>query len=67
MGEDVNCRLLCHEPSKPMTWNEESSQRVIERIQHEYSVHLLEYFIIIYYKEMCVISYLYVYLNQFLD
>jgi len=36
-----------------MTWNEESSQRVIERIQHEYSVHLLGCFIIIYYKEMC--------------
>jgi len=58
MEEDVNCRLLCHEPSKPMTWNEESSQRVIERIQHEYSVHLLEYFII----RKCVSFYIYTFI-----
>ncbi|XP_043594906.1 transmembrane 9 superfamily member 4 isoform X2 [Bombus pyrosoma] len=41
MAEDINCRLLCHGPSNLMTWNEEESQRVIERIQHDYTVHLL--------------------------
>lgn len=67
MGEDVNCKLLCHEPSKlMMTWNEESSQRVIERIQHEYSVHLLEYFIMMCYEEVCL-AHLYIYVNLFSD
>ncbi|XP_001607598.1 transmembrane 9 superfamily member 4 [Nasonia vitripennis] len=41
MAEDVKCRLLCHSPKNPMTWNEEHSLLVIERIQHEYTVHLL--------------------------
>ncbi|KDR15208.1 transmembrane 9 superfamily member 4 [Zootermopsis nevadensis] len=41
MAESVNCRLLCHEPNKPMNWNEESSQKVTSRIRHEYFVHLL--------------------------
>lgn len=41
MREDIPCRLLCHHPGKPMFWDEENSQRVLERIQHEYSVHLL--------------------------
>ncbi|XP_012252310.1 transmembrane 9 superfamily member 4 [Athalia rosae] len=41
MHKDVSCQLLCHTASNRMTWNEEDSQRVIERIQHEYSVHLL--------------------------
>ena len=40
MGENVACRLLCHGPKDPINWGEEDSQRVIERIQHEYSVHL---------------------------
>lgn len=40
MGDNISCSLLCHGPGKPMTWNEENSQRVLERIQHEYSVHL---------------------------
>lgn len=44
MGEDISCRLLCHEPSKLITWNEYSSQQVIDMIEHEYSVHLLEHF-----------------------
>ncbi|XP_003487167.1 transmembrane 9 superfamily protein member 4 [Bombus vancouverensis nearcticus] len=41
MADDVSCKLLCHGPSNLMTWNEEESQRVIERIQHDYTVHLL--------------------------
>lgn len=40
MAEDISCRLLCHGSSSTMTWNEEESQRVIERIQHDYTVHL---------------------------
>ncbi|XP_063978955.1 transmembrane 9 superfamily member 4 [Diachasmimorpha longicaudata] len=41
MGENVPCRLLCHSPKNPMTWTEDESKRVIERIKHEYTVHLL--------------------------
>ncbi|XP_043513738.1 transmembrane 9 superfamily member 4 [Frieseomelitta varia] len=41
MAEDISCRLLCHGHNNLMTWNEEESQRVIERIQHDYTVHLL--------------------------
>jgi len=51
MGEDISCRLLCHKPSKLMTWDEANSQHVIQMIQHEYFVHLLEsyyYYIYIY-------------------
>lgn len=48
MGEDVSCRLLCHDPSRLMTWDEANSQHVIQMIQHEYFVHLLGRFIVIY-------------------
>ncbi|XP_031838537.1 transmembrane 9 superfamily protein member 4 [Nomia melanderi] len=41
MAEGITCRLLCHGPNNRMTWNEEESQQVIERIQHDYTVHLL--------------------------
>lgn len=43
MAINVSCKLLCHGKmsSSPMTWTEEESQRVIERIQHDYTVHLL--------------------------
>ena len=40
MSEDISCRLLCNGKSSPITWNEDSSQLVMERIQHEYTVHL---------------------------
>lgn len=40
MAENIQCRLLCHSPDNPMTWDDEASQRVISRIQHEYFVHL---------------------------
>uniref|UniRef100_V9IL94 Transmembrane 9 superfamily member n=1 Tax=Apis cerana TaxID=7461 RepID=V9IL94_APICE len=41
MAENIMCRLLCHGPNELMTWNEKESQLVIERIQHDYTVHLL--------------------------
>lgn len=41
MAEDVECRLLCHTPDKPMHWSVEDSQKVINRIYHDYFVHLL--------------------------
>lgn len=41
MGEDISCRLLCHETSKEfMNWDEANSQHVIQMVQHEYFVHL---------------------------
>ena len=40
MAEDVQCSLLCHKPEKSMHWDGSDSQRVIDRIQHEYFVHL---------------------------
>lgn len=46
MAEDVQCSLLCHFPNKPMHWSAEDSQRVIDRIQHEYFVHLYIKFIV---------------------
>lgn len=48
MGEDINCKLLCHGLSKDViNWDEASSQHVIQMVQHEYFVHLLEHFIVI--------------------
>ncbi|KAK7792078.1 hypothetical protein R5R35_003551 [Gryllus longicercus] len=41
MAENVKCRLLCHKENQPLNWKEESSQKAINRIQHEYFVHLL--------------------------
>lgn len=46
MAEDITCRLLCHKPSKLMTWDEANSQHVIQMVQHEYFVHLLEFYYI---------------------
>lgn len=40
MAENIECKLLCHSKDKPMNWNAEDSQKVIERIEHEYFVHL---------------------------
>lgn len=48
MAEDVKCRLLCHSPKSPMTWTEEHSLLVIERIQHEYTVHLYAFTVLIF-------------------
>ncbi|XP_063234730.1 transmembrane 9 superfamily member 4 [Bacillus rossius redtenbacheri] len=41
MAENISCRLLCHSPNTPMHWNDDQSQMVVNRIQHEYFVHLL--------------------------
>ncbi|KAL0273474.1 UNVERIFIED_CONTAM: hypothetical protein PYX00_006129 [Menopon gallinae] len=41
MGENIECKLLCHDPGNPMNWNDERSQNVISKIKHEYFVHLL--------------------------
>ncbi|EEB16936.1 conserved hypothetical protein [Pediculus humanus corporis] len=41
MGENIECRLLCHSPGKPMNWNADESMNVISKIKHQYYVHLL--------------------------
>ena len=40
MGENIECRLLCHSPGKPMNWNADESMNVISKIKHQYYVHL---------------------------
>lgn len=41
MAQNTPCTLLCHSKDKPIYWDAEKSQVVIDRIQHEYYVHLL--------------------------
>lgn len=41
MAEDINCKLLCNTKDRPLTWTTEHSATVMERIRHEYYVHLL--------------------------
>lgn len=40
MAENTPCTLLCHDQNNPMNWSPYDSERVIDRIQHEYFVHL---------------------------
>lgn len=40
MAQNIKCRLLCHQVHGPMNWNIEDSQKAINRIQHDYFVHL---------------------------
>lgn len=40
MAENINCKLLCNRKDQPLNWNHEQSSKVVERIQHEYYVHL---------------------------
>lgn len=40
MATDINCKLLCNRKNQPLNWNNEESNKAIERIQHEYFVHL---------------------------
>lgn len=40
MAENIPCTLLCHPPNKPINWSPRESQVVVDRIQHEYFVHL---------------------------
>nr|XP_023016752.1 transmembrane 9 superfamily member 4 [Leptinotarsa decemlineata] len=41
MAEQSPCALLCNSPDKPIHWGVSESQNVVDRIQHEYFVHLL--------------------------
>lgn len=40
MAENINCKLLCNTKDRPLNWAADQSDLVIERIQHEYFVHL---------------------------
>lgn len=40
MAKNIDCRLLCNKADQPLNWNSEQSNKVIERIQHEYYVQL---------------------------
>lgn len=40
MAENINCKLLCHNKGLPINWSREQSNKVAERIRHEYYVHL---------------------------
>lgn len=41
MAADSPCRMLCNDLTQPITWEAVRSQEVIDRIKHEYYVHLL--------------------------
>ncbi|XP_050512537.1 transmembrane 9 superfamily member 4 [Diabrotica virgifera virgifera] len=41
MAEYTPCTLLCNSPGNPINWSVRESQVVVDRIQHEYFVHLL--------------------------
>ncbi|XP_013789889.2 transmembrane 9 superfamily member 4-like [Limulus polyphemus] len=41
MATAQSCKVLCHDPYKPMLWSEEESKLVASRIQHHYYVHLI--------------------------
>lgn len=40
MLKNVKCKLLCHSPNQPITWDEAMANDVINKIEHEYFVHL---------------------------
>lgn len=40
MAVNINCKLLCNKADQPLNWNSEQSNKVVERIQHEYFVQL---------------------------
>lgn len=40
MAESTPCSLVCHSPDSPMNWGIGESQMVVDRIQHDYFVHL---------------------------
>lgn len=41
MAENTPCTLLCNSNDKPINWNPSQSQTVVDRIQHDYYVHLI--------------------------
>lgn len=54
MAENINCKLLCNKKDQPLTWDPNESNKVIERIRHEYFVHL--YVSIVYVAIATVIA-----------
>lgn len=40
MAENIDCKLLCNKRDQPLHWSNEESSKVVERIYHEYYVHL---------------------------
>lgn len=42
MAEDSQCSLLCNSHDNPIHWSVSQSQTVVDRIQHEYFIHLYE-------------------------
>lgn len=40
MAKNINCKLLCNRADQPLNWNSEQSDKVVERIRHDYYVHL---------------------------
>lgn len=40
MAQNINCKLLCNKKDQPLTWSHDESTKVVERIRHEYYVHL---------------------------
>lgn len=40
MAENTACTLLCNSKDQPINWNSGQSQTVVDRIQHDYYVHL---------------------------
>ncbi|XP_044751616.1 transmembrane 9 superfamily member 4 [Coccinella septempunctata] len=41
MAENTPCTLLCNSKDQPINWNPSQSQTVVDRIQHDYYVHLI--------------------------
>lgn len=50
MAEDLPCTLLCNSAEDPIHWSVTESQTVVDRIQHEYFVHLYVAFLMIIMK-----------------
>lgn len=40
MAEETPCTLLCNSDGNPINWSASESRSVVDRIQHEYFVHL---------------------------
>lgn len=41
MAEDIDCHVLCHAPKRPMKWSFNQQNIILNRISHDYYVHLL--------------------------
>lgn len=40
MAQDYNCKVLCGSQGNPLVWRGEDEFKVMNRIKHEYVVHL---------------------------